>query len=313
MAISSRCGCSCLQITTWPSEGEASSAPAPPLSGYNNSLVEQTSPWNHSYRLYSSSRDSAYSLKTRRKREVGIPLPRSTTPPRVAVMTSVFLLAFSVAVSLSHGASVWEDGGDGGNGGDGGDGGGAAVDDGPYVSDWAVSDGWSSDPAWTSGGRLHHSKCVDIPVNMTLCHNIGYHQMRLPNLLEHDTLNEMTQQARQWVPLLRIGCHDNTKMFLCSLFSPVCLDRPIWPCRYVHVLTVRIWYVCVWCGCVHRRAWHTESDCGLFPVLILTMSERGRNALTTPRYLSEPNVYVRHHIVMVCTIIITPLITGDGQ
>jgi len=64
-----------------------------------------------------------------------------------------------------------------------------------------------------------------------LCKNIGYTQMRIPNLLEHDTLAETTSQAKSWVPLLGIQCHPDTKLFLCSLFSPVCLDRPIWPCR----------------------------------------------------------------------------------
>jgi len=37
--------------------------------------------------------------------------------------------------------------------------------------------------------------------------------------------------ARSWVPLLNIHCHENTRMFLCSLFAPICLDRPIYPCR----------------------------------------------------------------------------------
>jgi len=93
-----------------------------------------------------------------------------------------------------------------------------------------LSDG-SSDGSWGGGGRLQQSKCEDIPANMSLCKNIGYTKMRFPNLLGHDTMTEMLQQARPWVPLLGIGCHENTKLFLCSLFSPVCVDRPIYPCR----------------------------------------------------------------------------------
>lgn len=87
---------------------------------------------------------------------------------------------------------------------------------------------WSVD--WDQTG-LGQQKCIDIPQNMTLCKNIGYTQMRLPNLLDHDTVREVTQQASSWVPLLGIRCHPDTKLFLCSLFSPVCLDHPIWPCR----------------------------------------------------------------------------------
>jgi secreted frizzled-related protein 5 len=33
------------------------------------------------------------------------------------------------------------------------------------------------------------------------------------------------------VPLLNIKCHSGTQLFLCSLFSPVCLERTIYPCR----------------------------------------------------------------------------------
>ena len=73
--------------------------------------------------------------------------------------------------------------------------------------------------------------CVNIPSNMTLCHGVGYNKMRLPNLLDHDTLQEASQQASSWIPLLNVKCHEDTKVFLCSLFAPVCLEKPIPPCR----------------------------------------------------------------------------------
>ncbi|XP_074856503.1 secreted frizzled-related protein 5 [Carettochelys insculpta] len=55
--------------------------------------------------------------------------------------------------------------------------------------------------------------------------------MRLPNLLDQDSLGEVRQQASAWVPLLGKRCHGDTQILLCSLFAPVCLDRPIYPCR----------------------------------------------------------------------------------
>jgi secreted frizzled-related protein 5 len=82
-----------------------------------------------------------------------------------------------------------------------------------------------------SGSRPTQPTCVDIPRNMSLCHGIGYNKMRLPNLLDHDTMAEVTHQASSWVALNNIRCHPDTQLFLCSLFSPVCLDRPIYPCR----------------------------------------------------------------------------------
>lgn len=93
-----------------------------------------------------------------------------------------------------------------------------------FVGDW-------SDKDWQVLTAYNQPKCLDIPSNLTLCRNIGYDQMRLPNLLEHDTLREATQQAASWVRLAHVGCHPDTQVFLCSLFAPVCLDQPVWPCR----------------------------------------------------------------------------------
>uniref|UniRef100_A0A8D0E8C4 Secreted frizzled-related protein 5 n=1 Tax=Salvator merianae TaxID=96440 RepID=A0A8D0E8C4_SALMN len=82
-------------------------------------------------------------------------------------------------------------------------------------------------------GRFYSKQpqCVDIPADLQLCHNVGYKRMRLPNLLEHESMPEVKQQASSWVPLLAKRCHSDTQVFLCSLFAPVCLDRPIYPCR----------------------------------------------------------------------------------
>lgn len=87
-------------------------------------------------------------------------------------------------------------------------------------------------PDWGLGGaRTAQPTCLDIPRNLSLCHGIRYSKMRLPNLLDHDSMAEVIQQAASWVPLLNVRCHADTQLFLCSLFSPVCLDRPIYPCR----------------------------------------------------------------------------------
>ncbi|XP_015252974.1 PREDICTED: secreted frizzled-related protein 1-like [Cyprinodon variegatus] len=74
-------------------------------------------------------------------------------------------------------------------------------------------------------------QCLAIPEDLRLCYGVGYPQMLLPNLLEHETMAEVKQQASSWVPLVHKRCHPGTQVFLCSLFAPVCLDRPIFPCR----------------------------------------------------------------------------------
>ncbi len=63
--------------------------------------------------------------------------------------------------------------------------------------------------------------CVAIPSNMTLCNNIGYTKMRLPNLLKHDTIQEASQQASYWQGLSQVRCAEDSQLFLCSLFAPV--------------------------------------------------------------------------------------------
>ncbi|KAG9344073.1 hypothetical protein AGOR_G00190450 [Albula goreensis] len=84
--------------------------------------------------------------------------------------------------------------------------------------------------------ELFHKKsnCKPIPETLHLCHDIEYAEMRLPNLLGHETMNEVLQQASSWIPLVQKQCHPDTRKFLCSLFAPVCLDdldEPIQPCR----------------------------------------------------------------------------------
>ena len=79
--------------------------------------------------------------------------------------------------------------------------------------------------------------CVAIPSNLRLCENVGYDRMVLPNLLNHESLDEVRQQASSFVPLLAKGCHPHLQEFLCSLFAPVCLapdsavTGPIPPCK----------------------------------------------------------------------------------
>nr|CAB3266010.1 sFRP1/5 secreted frizzled-related protein precursor [Phallusia mammillata] len=76
------------------------------------------------------------------------------------------------------------------------------------------------------------SHCVPIPANMKLCRDVGYREMMLPNFFSHESLDEAHRQSVSFVPLLATRCHPHTKIFLCSLFSPVCLSGgPIPPCR----------------------------------------------------------------------------------
>lgn len=43
-----------------------------------------------------------------------------------------------------------------------------------------------------ASGSTTRTVCVDIPSNMSLCQGIGYKKMRLPNLMHHETLHEVS-------------------------------------------------------------------------------------------------------------------------
>ncbi|XP_029459993.1 secreted frizzled-related protein 1 [Rhinatrema bivittatum] len=94
---------------------------------------------------------------------------------------------------------------------------------------------FQSDIGAYQSGRFYTkpAQCVDIPADLRLCHSVGYDKMVLPNLLEHETMTEVRQQASSWVPLLNKNCHAGTQVFLCALFAPVCLERPVYPCRWL--------------------------------------------------------------------------------
>jgi len=135
----------------------------------------------------------------------------------------------------------------------------------PYFADWSALT------------RDREPLCVDIPANLSLCHDIGYTKMRLPNLLDHDTLHEVSDQARSWVPLVNIRCHADTQLFLCSLFAPVCLERPIYPCRS---LCNKVRLGCEGTMRTNGYPWPQMLQCDKFPVdndmCITSQSERSR-------------------------------------
>ncbi|VDN57431.1 unnamed protein product [Dracunculus medinensis] len=140
-----------------------------------------------------------------------------------------------------------------------------------------ISDSW----AMLSSDRPSAPQCVEIPKNLTLCYGIQYTKMRLPNLLEHETVNEVIEQAAPWIPLLRLNCHPDTQLFLCSLFAPVCLatmDREILPCRSL--------CTAVQLGCENRMQqygfpWPEMLSCSKYPadndMCIGAVSERSTN------------------------------------
>ncbi|XP_069062308.1 secreted frizzled-related protein 5-like isoform X2 [Pleurodeles waltl] len=107
------------------------------------------------------------------------------------------------------------------------------------------------------------SRCTPIPRNMALCYDIGYPEMRIPNLLEHETVGEAIQQSASWLPLLARECHPDARIFLCSLFAPICLDRLILPCRS---LCEAVRNSCAPIMACYGYPWPEILNCDKFPI-----------------------------------------------
>jgi len=104
----------------------------------------------------------------------------------------------------------------------------AAKDDGEAWEELGATTNFRSTLSISDGGLWESrssSRCVPIPSGMALCQNIGYDNMRMPNLLGHESPAEAVQQSASWLPLLARECHPDARIFLCSLFAPICLDR----------------------------------------------------------------------------------------
>uniref|UniRef100_A0AAY4E910 Uncharacterized protein n=1 Tax=Denticeps clupeoides TaxID=299321 RepID=A0AAY4E910_9TELE len=107
------------------------------------------------------------------------------------------------------------------------------------------------------------TRCVSIPHQMSVCKDVGYTEMRLPNFLGHSSLEaEVVPRSEDWRPLLQTGCHPQARSFLCSLIAPVCLDTFIQPCRS---LCVAVRDSCAPVLACQGHAWPEALDCDRFP------------------------------------------------
>ncbi|XP_019060286.1 frizzled-8, partial [Fukomys damarensis] len=102
---------------------------------------------------------------------------------------------------------------------------------------------WAQASALQSGfatGRLAAAAsakelaCQEITV--PLCRGVGYNYTYMPNQFNHDTQDEAGLEVHQFWPLVEIQCSTDLKFFLCSMYTPICLEdykKPLPPCRAV--------------------------------------------------------------------------------
>uniref|UniRef100_A0AAV2K033 Uncharacterized protein n=1 Tax=Knipowitschia caucasica TaxID=637954 RepID=A0AAV2K033_KNICA len=93
---------------------------------------------------------------------------------------------------------------------------------------------WSLVVLLGSAAAGAESRCERI--TLPLCKTVGYNFTRMPNQLKHSTQEEAGLEAHQFWPLVSIRCSADLRFFLCSLYTPICLedyDDPLPPCRSV--------------------------------------------------------------------------------
>ncbi|KAM9311723.1 secreted frizzled-related protein 5-like [Gastrophryne carolinensis] len=106
------------------------------------------------------------------------------------------------------------------------------------------------------------TRCVSIPKELGMCHDVGYAEMRLPNLMGHTNMAEVVAKTADWHKLLQTGCHSYAQTFLCSLFSPVCMDTFIPPCRS---MCEAVRDSCAPVLACHDQSWPESLNCDRFP------------------------------------------------
>lgn len=71
------------------------------------------------------------------------------------------------------------------------------------------------------------------PIRVEMC-MMWYNSTSMPNLGGNDIQQEADLQLQSFSPLIQYGCSQNLKLFLCSVYVPMCTEKvtnPIGPCR----------------------------------------------------------------------------------
>lgn len=62
------------------------------------------------------------------------------------------------------------------------------------------------------------------PIIIPMCANIGYTHTYMPNILEMETQQEAGLEVHQFWPLVHVNCSEDLRFFLCSIYTPICIE-----------------------------------------------------------------------------------------
>ncbi|TNN37818.1 Frizzled-1 [Liparis tanakae] len=89
-------------------------------------------------------------------------------------------------------------------------------------------------------GVSRRQKSIPVPdhgfcqvITVPLCRDLAYNLTVMPNLLGHGSQDEAGLEVHQFYPLVKVQCSEDLRLFLCSVYLPVCtvLEQAPPPCR----------------------------------------------------------------------------------
>uniref|UniRef100_A0A1I7XP12 Frizzled-4 n=1 Tax=Heterorhabditis bacteriophora TaxID=37862 RepID=A0A1I7XP12_HETBA len=136
-----------------------------------------------------------------------------------------------------------------------------------------------------SSGR----KCT--PISIPMCMDLPYNSTVYPNLLNHQTQSDAQMAIGQFSPLVKVKCSEDIKLFLCTVYAPVCtqLEQPIQPCRDLCLSAKN--------GCESLMIkfgfrWPEQLDCSHFPVDGICVGENKTSSTPKPSGSSISSSYL---------------------
>lgn len=104
------------------------------------------------------------------------------------------------------------------------------------------------------------------PIRVEMCMNFGYNMTGMPNLGGNELQQEAKYYLKTFTPLIQYGCSNHLKLFLCSVYIPMCTEKvesPIGPCRG---LCEHVYSRCIPVLEDFGFSWPDALNCSRFPV-----------------------------------------------
>ncbi|XP_022671194.1 frizzled-5-like isoform X3 [Varroa destructor] len=106
-------------------------------------------------------------------------------------------------------------------------------------------------------------RCEEIVVPM--CKGIGYNRTRFPNAFNQDTQDEAGLEVHQFWPLVEIQCSEDLRFFLCSIYTPICIEGYQGKVPACKSVCERAKVGCAPIMQQYGFSWPDRMDCELFP------------------------------------------------